>query len=394
MAYRIPFNKPYVVGTEIDYIAQCLAEAKLSGDGRFTRQCQTLMQEKFSAAHVLLTTSCTSALEMAALLCDLRPGDEVILPSYTFVSTANAFALRGAKLVFVDIRPDTLNLDEALLEQAVTDRTRVVVPVHYAGIACDMDTINAVARRHRLQVVEDAAQGVNATYKGAYLGTLGDFGAYSFHETKNFVCGEGGALLSNRPQDAGRAEIIREKGTNRSQFFRGQVDKYTWVDVGSSYLPADILAAFLYGQLEHMAEITRKRKDIYESYQAALQPLADRNLLVLPTIPRDCATNYHMFYVLVADLQTRTALLDHLKAAGILATFHYVPLHTSPVGRSMGYELGMLPVTESRSDRLVRLPIYAGMQEDEVATVVREIHSFFLEGQARASTEPMRDSRR
>lgn len=377
MAYRIPFNKPYVVGTEIGYIAQCLAEGKLSGDGRFTLRCQALMRERFAAAHVLLTTSCTSALEMAALLCDLQPGDEVILPSYTFVSTANAFVLRGAKPVFVDIRPDTLNMDEALLEQAVTDRTRVIVPVHYAGISCEMDAISAVAQRHHLRVVEDAAQGVNATYKGAYLGTLGDFGAYSFHETKNFVCGEGGALVSNRAEDVGRAEIIREKGTNRAGFFRGEVDKYTWVEIGSSYLPADILAAFLLGQLEDMTGITRKRRLAFERYQAALQPLVDRGLLRLPTIPSECGPNYHLFYIIVVDLQTRTALLEQFKQTGILATFHYVPLHTSPVGSGLGYRQGMLPVTESLSERLIRLPMYAALSAAEINEVVRTIYSFF-----------------
>lgn len=377
MGYRIPFNRPHVIGTEAGYMAQCLEQGKLCGDGRFTMQCQELMQSAFAAPRVLLTTSCTSALEMAALLCDLQPGDEVILPSYTFVSTANAFALRGAKLVFVDIRPDTLNLDERLLEQAITTRTRVVVPVHYAGIACEMDSINALAQRHALRVVEDAAQGVNATYNGAFLGTLGDFGAYSFHETKNFVCGEGGALVLNRAGDIERAEIVREKGTNRSQFFRGQVDKYTWIDVGSSFLPADILAAFLYGQLERMAEISRLRQRIYETYVAALQPLAERGLLILPTIPAACSSNYHMFYALAADLQTRTALIEHLKGAGILAVFHYVPLHTSPVGAALGYRPGMLPVTESLSERVLRLPLYPALTAADLTSVVSAIFSFY-----------------
>ena len=386
MSYRIPFNKPYIVGTESAYIAECLAAAKLSGDGPFSRRCQSLMQDQFAAPHVLLTTSCTSALEMAALLCDLQPGDEVILPSYTFVSTANAFVLRGARLVFVDIRPDTLNMDEKLLEEAVTSRTRVVVPVHYAGIACEMDAINAVALRHGLRVVEDAAQGVNATYKGAYLGTLGDFGAYSFHETKNFVCGEGGALVSRRAADAQRAEIIREKGTNRARFFRGEVDKYTWVETGSSYLPADILAAFLLGQLEDMTGITRKRQLAFERYQAALQPLVDRGLLRLPTIPSECAPNYHLFYIIVADLQTRTALLEHFKQTGILATFHYVPLHTSPMGSGLGYRQGMLPITESLSERLIRLPMYAALSTAEINEVVGTIFSFF---RVPAPTEPV-----
>jgi len=377
MSYRIPFNKPHVIGTELDHIAQCLAEAKLSGDGRFTKECQALMQREFGARHVLLTTSGTSALEMAALLCDVQPGDEVILPSYTFVSTANAFVLRGAKPVFVDIRPDTLNLDESLIEAAITERTRVIAPVHYAGVACEMDAINTIARRHNLRVVEDAAQGVNATYRGAYLGTLGDFGAYSFHETKNFVCGEGGALVTSRAEDVERAEIVREKGTNRSQFFRGQVDKYTWVDVGSSYLPADILSAFLLPQLQHKEAITAQRRRVYETYQWALRPLVDRGLATMPTVPDHCGTNYHMFYLVVESLAVRTALLDHLRAAGILAVFHYVPLHTSPVGLSLGYRQGMLPVTESISDRLLRLPLYPTLTEHELDSVVGEILSFY-----------------
>jgi dTDP-4-amino-4,6-dideoxygalactose transaminase len=322
MAYRIPFNKPHVVGTELQYIAECLAEAKLCGDGRFTKQCQELMQRQFAAHHVLLTTSGTAALEMAALLCDLQPGDEVIMPSYTFVSTANAFVLRGAKPVFVDIRPDTMNLDEKLIAGAITSRTRAIAPVHYAGVACEMDEINAIAKRHQLRVVEDAAQGVNATYRGAYLGTLGDFGAYSFHETKNFVCGEGGAVVINHPEDRERAEIVREKGTNRSQFFRGQVDKYTWVDVGSSYLSSDILAAFLLAQLQHMEQITRLRKRVYQAYEQALQPLAQRGLMTLPTVPSHCGSNYHMFYVVLESLDVRNRLIEHLKAADILAVFH------------------------------------------------------------------------
>jgi dTDP-4-amino-4,6-dideoxygalactose transaminase len=378
MTYRIPFNRPYVIGTEMGYIAQCLAEAKLSGDGRFTQLCHKLIQERFGAPHVLLTTSCTSALEMTALLCDLEPGDEVILPSFTFVSTANAFVLRGAKPVFVDIRRDTLNIDERLIEQAVTPRTRVIAPVHYAGVACEMDVINEIAARRSLRVVEDAAQAVGATYKGEFLGTLGDFAAYSFHETKNFVCGEGGAFLAASRRDFERAEIVREKGTNRSQFFRGQVDKYTWVDVGSSYLPSEILAAFLYAQLEHMPEIAGRRRYIYERYRTGLAPLADRGLLTLPIVPADCASNHHLFHILLADLDTRTALLDHLKRAGILATFHYVPLHTSPVGVRFGYRAGMLPVTEALSDRLVRLPFYAGMSEEDISTVVGEIEKFLL----------------
>jgi dTDP-4-amino-4,6-dideoxygalactose transaminase len=377
VSYRIPFNKPFLVGDESELVARCLASGSTAGDGPFTRECQQLMEQRFGAARVLLTTSCTSALEMAALLCDVAPGDEVILPSYTFVSTANAFLLRGATLKFVDVRPDTLNMDERLVAQAITARTKVIVPVHYASIGCEMDAIGALARKHSLQVVEDAAQAVDATYRGGYLGTLGTLGAYSFHASKNFGCGEGGALLINDASLAERAEVIREKGTNRSRFFRGQVDKYTWVDVGSSYIPADVLAALLLTQLRHMDDITARRKRVYDSYYDALQPLADRGLLTLPTIPGHCRSNYHMFYVVVADLASRTALIEHLKAAGILAVFHYVPLHTSPVGLSLGYEQGMLPVTEALSDRLLRLPMYAGLEDAEVAAVVAAIRSFY-----------------
>ena len=385
MAYRIPFNKPHLTGSELKYIERCLAGGKLSGDGHFSRRCQQYMKERFGAGQVLLTTSGTAALEMAALLCDVQPGDEVILPSFTFVSTANAFVLRGAKPVFVDIRPDTMNMDENLLEQAITPRTRVVVPVHYAGIACEMDAINAIAARHGLRVVEDAAQGVNATYRGAYLGTLGDFGCYSFHETKNFVCGEGGALLSKHARDYERAEIIREKGTNRSQFFRGQVDKYTWVDVGSSFLPSEILAAFLLAQLEHTEEITAKRRRVHEYYARALQPLAQHGLATLPSWPDHCGPNYHMFYLVTESLAVRTALIEHLQAAGILAVFHYVPLHTAPMGLSMGYRAGMLPVSESVSDRLVRLPFYADLTEADLDSITAEILSFYSLSSARRS---------
>jgi dTDP-4-amino-4,6-dideoxygalactose transaminase len=377
VSYRIPFNKPFLVGDESELVARCLASGSTSGDGPFTRECQQLMEQRFGASRVLLTTSCTSALEMAALLCDVGPGDEVILPSYTFVSTANAFLLRGATLKFVDVRADTLNIDERLVGQAITPHTKVIVPVHYASIGCEMDAIGALARKHSLRVVEDAAQAVAATYRGAYLGTLGTLGAYSFHASKNFGCGEGGALLVNDASLAERAEIVREKGTNRSRFFRGQVDKYTWVDVGSSYVPADILAALLLTQLRHMDDITARRRRVHESYYEALQPLAERGLLTLPTIPAHCSSNYHMFYLIVADLATRTALIQHLKAAGILAVFHYVPLHTSPVGLSLGYEAGTLPVTESLSDRLLRLPMYAGLEPSELAAVAAAVRSFY-----------------
>jgi dTDP-4-amino-4,6-dideoxygalactose transaminase len=314
---------------------------------------------------------------MTAMLCNLREGDEVIMPSYTFVSTANAFLLRGAKPVFVDIRRDTLNLDESLLNQAITTRTKAVVPVHYAGVACEMDTILQIAREHGLFVIEDAAQGVNATYKGAYLGTLGDFGTYSFHESKNFVCGEGGALIINKDGFSERAEIIREKGTNRAKFFRGQVDKYTWVDSGSSYVPADVLAAILLAQLNGVDRITQERKRVFDAYRTALQPLADRGLVGLPDIPPHFVSNFHMFYMVLNDLETRSALIAHLKRKGILSVFHYVPLHTSPVGEQLGYQRGMLPVTEYISDRLLRLPLFAGLTKSEIDNVVEEILSFF-----------------
>lgn len=377
MGYRIPFNKPCVAGSEVEYIAAAIAAGQTSGDGPFTKRCQRLLETRFGAARALLTTSCTAALEMAGLLCDLKAGDEVILPSYTFVSTANAIVLRGARPVFVDVRPDTLNLDERLIEDALTPRTRAIWPVHYAGVACEMDEIMAIARRNGLTVVEDAAQGVFASYRGRWLGTIGDLGCYSFHETKNFSCGEGGALLVNAERFQHRAEILREKGTNRSQFLRGQVDKYTWVDVGSSYVPSDMLAAFLYGQLEHMEEITAKRRAVYERYTQLLAPLAERGELRLPVVPTHCGSNYHMFYVLTADIDERSALIEHLKRAGILSVFHYVPLHTSPVGRSLGGRDGMLPVTEEVSSRLLRLPLFCDMTEAEVRDVAGQVYGFF-----------------
>ncbi|HQR24748.1 MAG TPA: dTDP-4-amino-4,6-dideoxygalactose transaminase [Steroidobacteraceae bacterium] len=377
MGYRIPFNKPPVAGSEVEYIREAIAAGRTSGDGPFTRRCQQLLETRFGAARALLTTSCTAALEMAGLLCDLKAGDEVIMPSYTFVSTANAIVLRGAVPVFVDVRPDTLNLDERLIEGALTPRTRAVWPVHYAGVACEMDEIMAIARRHGLTVVEDAAQGVFASYRGRWLGTIGDLGCYSFHETKNFTCGEGGALLVNAERFLHRAEILREKGTNRSQFLRGQVDKYTWVDVGSSYVPSDLLAAFLYAQLEHMEAITAKRRAVFERYMRELSPLAERGLVRLPVVPAQCSTNYHMFYLLTAGIEERTALIEHLKRAGIQSVFHYVPLHTSPVGRSLGGREGMLPVTEDASARLLRLPLYCDMTATEVGEVIVEIYRFF-----------------
>jgi dTDP-4-amino-4,6-dideoxygalactose transaminase len=377
MTYQIPFNKPFIIGKELHYISQCILGGHSAGDGEFTKKCQALMESRFAARKIMLTTSCTSALEMAALLCDLDEDDEVILPSYTFVSTANAFLLRGARPRFVDIRPDTMNIDEQQIEAEINERTRVIAPVHYAGIGCEMDSIMDIAKRHNLHVVEDAAQGVNARYKSSYLGTIGELGAYSFHETKNFICGEGGALVINDSELIERAEIIREKGTNRSKFFRGEVDKYTWVDFGSSFLPSDILAAFLYAQLENMQVITRKREQIFNLYHELLEPLADRGLIQRPRIPANCAPNYHMFYIVVEDHEIQQALLVHLKEKGILAVFHYVPLHTSPMGQQFDYRAGMLPVTESLSSRLIRLPFYFDLNEEEIRNVVGEIATFF-----------------
>ncbi len=378
---RIPFNRPFLVGKELYYIAQSVLSGHTAGDGMFTKKCHQLLQDKFGAKKVLLTHSCTAALEMAAILCGVTQGDEVILPSFTFVSTANAFYLRGAKLVFVDIRPDTLNIDETKIEQAVSEQTKIIAPVHYAGIACEMDKIMDVAQRKELLVVEDAAQGVNAKYHEKYLGTIGDIGAYSFHETKNFICGEGGAIVINNDQFIERAEIIREKGTNRSKFFRGEVDKYTWVDIGSSYLPSDILAAFLYAQLENMETINIRRAEIFSNYLVALKPLADEGRLQLPFIAQGCRSNNHMFYILLNDENTRNGLMDYLKSKGILAVFHYLPLHLSPIGRSFGYYDGDLPQTESISRRLLRLPFFYDLKQDEQDEIVECIYAY-LKGKA------------
>lgn len=377
MTYRIPFNKPFLTGHELGYIGRALASGHIAGDGAYTRQCEAFFQGGLGVPRALLTNSCTSALEIAAILAGIGPGDEVIVPSFTFVSTANAFYLRGAKPVFADIRPDTLNLDERLLPGLITGHTRAIAPVHYAGVGCEMDAILALAGRHGLTVIEDAAQAVDATYKGRPLGTLGQFGAYSFHETKNLTCGEGGVLLVNDPAYAERAEIIREKGTNRSQFFRGQVDKYTWTDLGSSYVMADVLAAFLWAQLEKMAEITERRRRVHGCYSRYLRPLAERGLLRLPYAPEYCRHNYHMFYILLGTLEARTRLIQYLKAKGIQTTFHYVPLHTSKVGEQLGYRAGMLPVSETLGDTLLRLPFYAELAEAEIIEVCREIHGFF-----------------
>lgn len=348
---KIPFNKPFVAGKELYYMAQAVQNGHLSGDGPFTGRCSRWLEEHFNAKKVLLTHSCTAALEMAAILCDIQPGDEFIVPSYTFVSTANAFVLRGGVPVFVDIRPDTMNIDESLIEQAVTPRTRVIVPVHYAGVGCDMDVIMDIARRHRLLVVEDAAQGVCATYKERYLGTIGHLGCYSFHETKNLISGEGGALVINDERFLERAEVIREKGTNRSRFFRGMVDKYTWVDIGSSYIPSELIAAFLYAQLEQADRITGKRLAIWNRYYKELLPLQQAGVIRLPVELPECRHNAHMFHILLKDLATRSALIEFLKKRDIHPVFHYVPLHSAPKGMELGGGRFRLPVTDDCAGR-------------------------------------------
>jgi dTDP-4-amino-4,6-dideoxygalactose transaminase len=371
MGKKIPFNKPFIAGKELYYIAQAVTMGNLAGDGYFTKQCSRLFEERFGIKKVLMTPSCTAALEMAAMLCELGPGDEVILSSYTFVSSANAIVRLGAKPVFVDIRPDTLNLDENRIEEAITPNTKAILPVHYAGIGCEMDRIMAIANKHDLLVIEDAAQGVGAYYNNRALGTIGHLGTYSFHETKNYICGEGGALCINDPGMIKRAEIIRDKGTNRSEFFRGEVDKYTWVDIGSSYVPSEIACAFLYAQLEMLDSIAERRKAIYKQYRMLLRPLEVQGLLSLPNIPEDCKSNYHMFYILLPDMETRDALMAYLKQQNILAVFHFIPLHSSPMGKKFGYAEGDLPITEQVSGRLLRLPFYYEMTEGEQEYIVK-----------------------
>lgn len=375
----IPFNVPPYVGKEIEYIRDAIESHKISGDGKYTKLCSRWMEEKFKAPKVLLTTSGTSALDMALLLCDLQPGDEVILPSYTFSSTANAAVLAGARLVFVDIRPDTMNIDETKIEAAITDRTKVIIVMHYAGVACEMDTIMDIAHRHHLKVVEDAAQGVMAKYKDQYLGTIGDFGCYSFHETKNYSMGEGGALIINDPAYIERAEILREKGTNRSKFFRGEIDKYTWVDFGDSYLPSELNAAYLWAQLERADDINEARLEAWNRYYHALKPLADAGKIDLPAVPEGCIHNAHMFYVKCRNLQERTQLLQYLKNRDILAVFHYIPLHSAPAGLKFGRFAGEDRYTTTESERLLRLPMYYGLSEQDQETVVSEIRGFFCE---------------
>lgn len=373
---EIGFNKPCIAGRELEYIVQAVENCQLSGDGPFTARCSRLLENTLGAEKILLTHSCTAALEMAALLCDIQPGDEVIVPSYTFVSTVNAFVLRGGVPVFADIRQDTLNMDESLVESLITPRTKAIVPVHYAGVGCNMDVLNAIAERHGLLVVEDAAQGVGAKYKGKALGTIGHLGCYSFHETKNIISGEGGALAVNSPAFRDRAEILREKGTNRSAFFRGMVDKYTWVDIGSSYLPGELVAAFLYGQLEKADTILQKRLTVWQNYHALLEDLECSGRIRRPVIPEECEHNGHMYYILTSGLEERTRLIDFLRERGIQAVFHYVPLHNSPKGRGFAGELA-LPVTEKMADRLLRLPCYNTLTLAEQEAVSGALHAFY-----------------
>ena len=369
---NIPFNKPYMTGKELWYIAQAHHNGWLAGDGEFTKRCNAWLEHRTGARRALLTHSCTAALEMAAILAEIQPGDEVIMPSYTFVSTANAFVLRGAVPVFVDIRPDTLNIDETLIEAAITKRTRAIVPVHYAGVGCAMDAIMAIAAHHKLLVIEDAAQGIMSSHKGRPLGGIGHLAALSFHETKNIISGEGGALLVNDPELAERAEIIREKGTNRSQFFRGQVDKYTWVDIGSSYLPSELIAAFLWAQMEEADSITRRRLGIWQTYHVAFADLEQRGKVRRPQVPADSVHNAHMYQLLLPSLEKRTAFIATLKSAGISSVFHYVPLHSAPAGRQHGRVSGEMRHTLELSDRLVRLPLWVGL-EDQQNEVIRQV---------------------
>lgn len=374
----IPFNAPPVVGSELEYMQSAMASGKLCGDGGFTRRCQQWMEQRFGCKKVLLTPSCTASLEMAALLINIQPGDEVIMPSYTFVSTANAFVLRGATIVFVDIRPDTLNIDESKIEAAITEKTRAIVPVHYAGVACEMDTIMALAAKHQLFVIEDAAQGVMSRYKGRALGTIGHIGCFSFHETKNYTAGgEGGATLINDAALVERAEIIREKGTNRSQFFRGQVDKYTWRDIGSSYLMADLQAAYLWAQLEAAERVNQQRLRLWQRYYDALQPLAAQGRLQLPSLPDASEHNAHMFYIKLRDSDDRQALISWMKEAEILTVFHYIPLHSSPAGQQFGRFHGEDRFTTVESERLLRLPLFYNLTDNNQNTVISSLLSFF-----------------
>lgn len=382
---RVPFNWPYMTGRELHYIAQCHANGRFAGDGAFTRLCHQWLRDRTGAPGALLTHSCTAALEMAAILLDLQPGDEVIMPSFTFVSTANAFVLRGAVPVFVDIRPDTLNLDETLIEAAITPRTKAIAPVHYAGVGAEMDTINAIAARHGLAVVEDAAQGVASSYKGRPLGSLGTYGAFSFHETKNVISGEGGALIVNDPTKVLEAEIVREKGTDRSRFLRGEVDKYTWRSVGSSFLPGELIAAFLWAQVQEADSITATRLAAWDRYYALTQPLEAAGLLRRPVVPADCTHNAHMFYILLADGIDRQAVLTGLAEGGVNAVFHYVPLHSSPAGMELGRSVGPMTVTDHLHGRLIRLPLWCGISEAQQERVVDTLSVVLHSGAVRGA---------
>ena len=374
---RIPFNKPPYIGKESEYVLDAVNKGHISGDGEYTKKCAKKLEELSGTKRALLTTSCTHATEMAALLSDIKPGDEVIMPSYTFVSTADAFVLRGAVPVFVDIRPDTMNIDETLIEDAITSKTRAIVPVHYAGVGCEMDTIMDIARQHNLTVIEDAAQAIASTYKGKALGTFGDFGCYSFHETKNISMGEGGALLIQNEDMIEPAEIIREKGTNRAKFFRGQIDKYTWVNYGSSYLPSDMNAAYLWAQLENMDIIQEKRLSVWNRYKEGLTELADKEYIEFGATPKECTNNAHMFYIKVKDLETRTKLISYLEENGITAVFHYVPLHSAPAGRKFGRFNGLDNYTTKESERLIRLPLFYSISDEEVEYIIDKLNGYF-----------------
>lgn len=373
----IPFNKPFIAGKELYNIAQAVLMGHLAGDGHYTKLCHSWLEEKLFCKKALLTHSCTAALEMSAILFDIKPGDEIIVPSFTFVSTANAFVLRGGIPVFIDIRPDTLNIDENRIEEAVTDKTKAIAPVHYAGVPCAMDEIMCLAEKHHLFVVEDAAQALLSTYKGRYLGTIGHLGTLSFHETKNIISGEGGALLINDKHFVKRAEIIREKGTDRAQFFRGEIDKYTWIDIGSSYLPSELVSAFLYAQMEQAEHIINKRRSLFNQYYVSLKPLEGKGIIRLPYVDSDCAGNGHIFYIITGSLEERARLIDYLKKNGIYAVFHYVPLHSSPAGMMFGRSSGSLETTDYISNSLLRLPLYYEMTVDDVKEVVRLINLFY-----------------
>ncbi len=373
----VPFNVPPYLGSELDYIKDVVRERKICGDGAYTKKCNAWLEEHTGTKKALLTTSCTHATEMAALLCKVGPGDEVIMPSYTFVSTADAFVLRGATVVFVDIRPDTMNIDETLIEAAITDKTKAIVPVHYAGVSCEMDVIMKIAERYHLFVIEDAAQGLMSTYKGKALGAIGDFGCYSFHETKNLSMGEGGALLIKNEKDIETAEIIREKGTNRSKFFRGQIDKYTWVEQGSSYLPSELNAAYLYAQLERGNEMINNRVASWNNYYEELKPLADAGKIDLPTIPKECTHNGHMFYIKTKNLKERSEFLSFMRENNVGCVFHYIPLHTSPAGKRYGRFVGEDKYTTKESERLVRLPMYYGLKKEDCQKVCEKVKDFY-----------------